>query len=232
MPRPVAATRRAAACAALAALALTGCTSGPDAETAAAARPAPSTTFTAAEGVPVLVPGRPGEAPSVLAPGESGVRQNPLAFDEAEVTFVTDMVPHHAQALEMASLAPERASDRRVRALAERIVADQGPEIATMQTWLEQNGLPAADEDGGHGGHAMPGMATEADVARLVAARGPAFDRLFLQLMVKHHEGALAMVAEAGTVANVVVADMVADTGAKQAAEIGRMTQLLKTLKA
>lgn len=233
MPRP--APRRAALPLALLVLGLgLAACSGDDAPSVA--RPAPPTTFTAGE-VPVLVPGRPGEEAEVLAPGETGTRQNRLAYEDAEVAFVTGMVPHHAQALEMAALAPERAADPRVKALAARIAADQAPEIATMQAWLEQNGLPAADEDarhGGHGGHGggMKGMATEGDLARLVAAEGTAFDRLFLELMTEHHEGALAMVEEVGSPVNAVVAEIAADTQAKQSVEIARMQQLLASLPA
>ena len=225
------AVRRTALPLVLLAVALSGCTgSGEDTDVA---RPAPTTTFTAADDVPVLLPGAPGEPARTLAPGETGVVDNPGTYGDAEVEFVTDMVPHHAQALEMAALAPQRASDRRVKALAGRIAAGQAPEIAAMQAWLAQNGLPKADQGGGHGGHdGMPGMASEADMARLVAARGAAFDRLFLELMVRHHEGALAMVERAGSVANVVVSEMVADTGVTQAAEIGRMRELLAELPA
>lgn len=230
MPRHAPVARRAALPAALLVLGLglTGC-SGDDA--VAVARPAPTTTFTAGE-VPVLVPGRPGEEAEVLAPGQTGLRQNRLAYEDADVAFVADMVPHHAQALEMAALAEDRAADPRVTALASRIAADQAPEITTMQAWLEQNGLPAADEDGRHGGHGMPGMATEADLARLVAAKGPAFDRLFLELMTEHHQGALAMVEKVGSPVNAVVADIAAETQAKQSVEIARMQQLLASLPA
>ena len=232
--RPAPAVRRTALPLALLALALTGCTGSDTA--AAPARPAPTTTFTADEDVPVLLPGAPGEPARTLAPGEQGVTENAAAYGDAEVAFVNDMVPHHAQALEMAALAPSRAADARVKALAARIAAGQGPEIAAMQAWLEQNGLPAADEEAGHGGHGghggMAGMASEADMARLVAARGPAFDRLFLELMVRHHEGALTMVERAGSVANLVVSEMIADTGVTQSAEIGRMKELLAELPA
>lgn len=231
MLRSAPAARRAVLPAALLALALglTGCSGD---EAPAVAKPEPTTTFTAGP-VPVLQPGAPGEEARLLAPGETGTRQNPLAYEDGDVQFVTDMVPHHAQALEMAALAPERASDPRVKALAARIAADQRPEIEGMQAWLAENGLPAADEDGGHGGHdGMPGMASEADLARLVAAEGPAFDRLFLELMTKHHQGALAMVEEAGTVANLLVADMVADTRVQQSVEIARMAELLASLPA
>lgn len=195
------------------------------------ARPAPSVTYTAGE-VPVLVPGAPGEEAAVLAPGETGVVQNPMAWGDEDVAFMTDMVGHHAQALEMAELAPERAQDPRVKALAGRIAAGQGPEIEVMQTWLRQNGLPEADASGGHGdGHgSMPGMASEQDLTRLVAARGAEFDRLFLELMTRHHQGALVMADEADEAQNQIVLEMIKDVVSTQGVEINRMQQVLADL--
>ncbi len=90
----------------------------------------------------MIVPGAPGESAEVIAPGESGSMANPGAYGDDEVTFVTNMVPHHTQALAMAELAPGRAQDERVSGLAERITLSQGPEIATMQAWLTAQGLP------------------------------------------------------------------------------------------
>lgn len=228
MPRPAPAALRASGTAVLLVLVLSGCSAS---DSAAVARPEPSSTYTAE--VPVLVPGAPGDAAEVVQPGETGVLPNPAAFGDVEVTFVTSMVPHHAQALEMAALAPERAADPRVEALAARIAADQAPEIETMNAWLRQNGLPEASATSDHGAHGdMPGMASDAEMTRLVAARGPAFDRLFLELMVRHHEGAIAMADDAAAASNVVVAEMVADTGAKQSVEIARMQELLADLPA
>lgn len=161
------------------------------------ARPAPTTTYTAGD-VPVLVPGAPGESPAVVQPGDSGQMANAGLYGDADVTFVADMAVHHAQALRMAELAPERAQDQQVRALADRIAAGQGPEIAAMQAWLAQQGLPAADVEADHTAHqGMPGMATPEEMTRLVAARGTAFDRMFLTMMTTHHEGAIEMAGQA-----------------------------------
>ena len=99
----------------------------------------------------------------------------------------------------MGALAPDRAADPQVRAIAERIAGVQGPEVAVMEAWL------ARQDDAGHGGSGdggsgdggdhtgMPGMATPAQLAELGAASGPAFDRLFVTLMIAHHEGGIAM---------------------------------------
>ena len=213
--------------AAATALTLAGCAAEGGSDVA---RPEPSTTFTAGE-VPVLVPGAPGESPEVVEPGESGVLANPGAYGDEEVTFVTNMVPHHTQALEMAALAPDRAESEQVLGLAERIAAAQGPEIELMQAWLAAQGLPEADPQAGHDSHEdMQGMATPEQMFELEAATGEEFDRLFLQLMTAHHEGALAMADEAVGAGHPVVADLVADVVVTQSTEINRMQEILAGL--
>jgi uncharacterized protein (DUF305 family) len=121
---------------------------------------------------------------------------------EADVRFVTGMIAHHGQALEMAALVPDRATRADVKLMAERIEVSQRDEIALMQRWLQAHGEPVPSADSAHahhhgGAHAqMPGMLTPEDMQRLAAASGAEFDRLFLELMIRHHEGALMMVAE------------------------------------
>jgi len=199
----------------------------------AAPKPEPSVSFSA-ESAPVLVPGKPGEQPQVIAPGEAGSMPNAEVYSDEDVAFVTDMVPHHAQALEMAELAPERAKDPRVRTLAERIAAGQGPEIAAMRAWLEDRGLPVPDTEGGHGGHSgeMSGMATGEQMTQLLAAEGEQFDRLFLTMMVRHHEGALEMADRLGQGTHPLVMDMAKDVTATQSVEITRMQDVLADLEA
>ena len=85
-----------------------------------------------------------------MAPGAEGEIANADAWNEHDVEFVVSMVPHHTQALRMAELAPERASDPRVEAVAERILSVQGGEVEQLQTWLTTHGLPEADPRG-HG---------------------------------------------------------------------------------
>ncbi|MEU3641971.1 DUF305 domain-containing protein [Lentzea sp. NPDC034063] len=106
----------------------------------------------------------------------------------ADVTFAQGMVPHHEQALEMAKLVPSRSSDDKVRSLASRIEKAQGPEIAQMNEWLQQWG---AEQD--HAGHDMTGMMSQDDMAKLERSSGAEFDRLWLDMMIKHHEGAVKM---------------------------------------
>ncbi|MGW6442098.1 DUF305 domain-containing protein [Lentzea sp. NPDC055074] len=106
----------------------------------------------------------------------------------ADVTFAQGMVPHHQQALDMAKLVPSRSSDDKVRDLAQRIEKTQGPEITQLNEWLAQWG---AKQD--HAGHDAAGMMGHDDMARLEKASGTEFDRLWLDMMIKHHEGAVEM---------------------------------------
>lgn len=208
---------------------LTACSAdGPEA--AAVPLPEPSVTFTA--DVPVLVPGAPGESPAVVAPGEQGTLPNADLYSAEDVEFVTAMVPHHAQALEMAELAPDRARDRRVKVMAERIAAGQGPEIDVMQAWLEAHDLPKADPDAEHDDHGMLGMVTGEQMTQLIAADGEDFDRLFLTRMIAHHQGALAMANRLGQGTHPIVMDMAKDVAATQSVEISRMQEVLGDLDA
>ncbi len=135
----------------------------------------------------------------------------------ADVSFAQDMVPHHEQAVEMADLVPERTDDPAVSDLAERIRQAQQPEIDQLGGWLDewdtaeappQRGDPAESGNGQHGGHDsgeaqgdhgsngghdMDGMMSEADMAQLEQAAGPAFDRMWLEMMIEHHRGAVDM---------------------------------------
>lgn len=119
-------------------------------------------------------------------------RQEPAQGDhnQADVSFAQGMIPHHRQAIEMADLAESNALSPQVRDLAAQIKAAQGPEIATMTSWLEEWGEPVAAEMGGHSGM---GMMDEAEMGDLDAATGAEFDRMFLEMMIEHHRGAVTM---------------------------------------
>lgn len=221
-------------CATVAAVAVLGaaaaCGSGDD--DSDVAQPSASTAYIAGD-VPVLVPGAPNEPNEVIAPGGSGTLANPSAWTDVDVDFVTGMVPHHTQALEMADLAADRAQDERVVALAERISAAQGPEVEGMQAWLASQNLPSAptEADADHPMHEeMAGMASPERMLELVAADGADFDRLFLQTMTEHHEGALVMAGAALGAQNPLVAAMVDDTVVMQSTEIRIMRDLLADL--
>ena len=208
-----------------------GSTACSSTEPQAVAKPEPSVSFTA--DVPVLVPGAPGEEPTVVAPGEQGSLPNADLYSDADVEFMTAMVPHHAQALEMAELAPDRAQDERVKTMADRIAAGQGPEIAVMQAWLESHGLPKADPDADHGHDmkGMKGMVTGEQMTQLLAAEGEQFDRLFLTRMIAHHEGALEMAERLGQGTHPLVMETAKDVAATQSVEIARMQEVLTDLQ-
>jgi uncharacterized protein (DUF305 family) len=196
---------------------LAGCTGGDDRPSAA--QPSGS----------VIMPGRPGE-PNKTVPATKGTVKPPGA---ADIRFVQMMIPHHEQALEMAALAPGQAANAKVKALADRIDAAQTAEISSMQSWLRQNARRA--QGGHHGGHGsgkapmqMPGMATPQQMAQLKAATGTNFDRLFLNLMITHHQGALTMAKEEldkGT--DVIIREMAQEVAITQTAEINRMRDML-----
>ena len=122
-------------------------------------------------------------------------------FNDADVTFVEGMIPHHRQAVEMADKAASRAGSDPVRELASRISQAQGPEIETMEGWLDEWGVePARDEgsdmagmDHGSDEGMAGGMMSEDDMASLDGASGTAFDEMFLSMMIEHHEGAVEM---------------------------------------
>lgn len=157
-----------------------------------------------------------------------------------DVAFMQGMIVHHAQALEMTRLVPARAGSEEVRRLSERMDVSQQDEIALMANWLRQRGQEPAGAhalpgDGGHAGH-TPGMHSREEMDRLAAARGVEFDRLFLEMMIRHHEGALAMVAalfgSRGAAQDSDVYQLASDVDADQRMEISRMRELLGRLPA
>jgi uncharacterized protein (DUF305 family) len=180
--------------------------------------------------VPVIVPGGPGEEASTIPPGSATVDPPPQPND-ADKTFVQDMIVHHQQAVWMADLAPDRASSSDVKGLASRIRDVQKPEIDMMNRWLSQHAIPTVNPDAphGHGGGAeMPGMATPEQLDALEKARGAAFDKLFLQLMIAHHQGALTMADEVRENGFDVRVQEIADgVTAEQSDEIRRMQEWL-----
>lgn len=148
------------------------------------------------------------------APAPIPVSQISSEHNQADVRFVQHMIPHHQQAIEMTQLAAERAGREEVKALAEQISAAQGPEIETMQNMLERWGVAMdgmdgmGDMDHSHMGHSqmggmdhshmgdmgdMQGMMTPQQMNQLTNASGAEFDRLFLEMMVAHHQGAVEM---------------------------------------
>lgn len=150
----------------------------------------------------------------------------------ADVLFARGMIPHHAQALVMTDLVDERTENETIRRLAGRIEVSQRDEIALLERWLERCGETAP---AGHAhGHLMPGMLTEGELSALGEAMGAEFDRLFLELMIRHHEGALVMVADlfsSGGGQEPELFRIASDIDADQRAEIARMRRILSTLR-
>ena len=174
--------------------------------------------------------GRPGDAESVEAatPG----------YVPADAEFVRDMIVHHHQALDMTALAPDRTESGDMRLLARRISETQEFEIDLMRRWLEERDalLPGkihGEWAGDHGG--MAGMASPEQMAALAESEGAAFDRLFLELMIRHHEGALIMVDELleteGGGKEPQLFMMLSHIDADQRAEIARMQGMLDQME-
>lgn len=115
-------------------------------------------------------------------------------FNDADVTFATDMIPHHRQAVEMAELASSRAKSPEVKDLATQIMNAQDPEIQTMSGWLTSWGKPVPENMSGMDmSGSMPGMMSRDDMDSLMNASGQDFDQMFLAMMTEHHQGAIEM---------------------------------------
>jgi uncharacterized protein (DUF305 family) len=145
-----------------------------------------------------------------------------------------NMIVHHQQAVDMAALVAERTNNPDIVAVAGRITAAQADEMTFMRQWLTAHGEPPAMDHSAHAGHVMKGMASAEQMAALAAARGTAFDRLFLQLMIAHHMGALQMVEDLleqqGSAHDPVMFQFTSDVTSDQKAEIGRMNAVLAGL--
>ncbi|MCW2638504.1 MAG: hypothetical protein JWP76_810 [Dactylosporangium sp.] len=161
----------------------------------------------------------------------SASSQPSATFNSADVMFAQMMIPHHQQAVEMATLAETRAADPQVKTLAAQIKAAQAPEIATMTKWLTAWGQPTAMPSGhdmGGMSHGMPGIMSDADMAKLKAATGTEFDKQFLQMMIEHHKGAIQMARdEQANGANPDAKALAARIIQTQQAEIDTMQKLL-----
>lgn len=162
----------------------------------------------------------------------SGSAESGADFNDSDVTFAQQMIPHHEQATEMAALAEGRTQNAEVLALAQQIANAQGPEIETMQGFLEDWGAEEMDHESmDHDGMpGMDGMMSEEDMAFLEDSSGTEFDEAFLTMMIEHHQGAIEMAEteqedgqnpEAVALAGQIVED--------QTAEITTMQELLNS---
>jgi uncharacterized protein (DUF305 family) len=207
----------------------------------------------AAAQAPLVQPGAPGQPNKILTPEQSANLAR-SKINSSDVKFMQDMIHHHGQAIEMVTLLNQRTQRADMKLLGQRISISQNDEMKMMKTWLSRRGQ--AENGAGMAGmagmdhsmpgmdmSAMPGMAPDPDKAmmpgmltprqmkELAAAQGPAFDRLFLTGMIKHHEGALNMVhelmAQPGAGEDSDLFDFTAGVIADQSAEIQRMQGLL-----
>lgn len=167
-------------------------------------------------------------------------RQN---YVEADVDFMTGMIAHHEQALVMSAWAEPNGASPELRTLTARIINAQKDEIATMQKWLRDRGEDVPGDGsaatGSHGASAhahrdMPGMLSQAQLDELRAAQGTEFDRLFLEYMIQHHQGAVTMVsrlfATDGAGQDELSFRLATDINVDQITEIKRMQRMLRAM--
>jgi uncharacterized protein (DUF305 family) len=187
----------------------------------------------AAGQAPIVRPGAPGQPARAIGADEAASHTAP-GYTAADARFMQGMIGHHAQALEMTELLKTRSTDPDMRKLALRIELSQADEIRMMQEWLRVRGeaLPDPHAHHMHGATLMPGMLTEEQMTRLAGTNGREFDRLFLELMISHHDGALVMVKElfetpgAGQESEIFA--FASDVDADQRMEIARMGAMLR----
>jgi uncharacterized protein (DUF305 family) len=185
--------------------------------------------------VPIVQPGAPGQPSRVITP-ETAADVSKVDYIDADIKFMQGMIGHHAQALEMVALIPTHTTRDALRLLGERIDISQKDEIQMMQQWLGARGqqVPGLNAMHAHGATLMPGMLTEEEMARLARAKDAEFDRLFLEGMIKHHEGALTMVkalfATPGAGQEVSIFSFANDVDIDQRMEIQRMGAMLDAL--
>ncbi|MBL0887822.1 DUF305 domain-containing protein [Myceligenerans indicum] len=193
----------------------------------------------------VLKPGKPGEPAETVAPEDFDGVVAEDEWNEADAEFMTGMIHHHDQAVLMTSWVPDHAASEQLKTLADRMHHTQEAEIRLMSRWLSERDQPVpvlaegtdgtgprAPEDAhDHGPALQPGMLTDAELAELEAASGAEFDRLFLEGMIKHHQGAITMCSDvAGSGIDRSIQQLAANIGVDQAAEIDRMKDLLAEL--
>lgn len=189
-------------------------------------------TYSAVGQVPIIQPGAPGQQSRLITAEEASALAG-MEYSLGDIQFLQGMIPHHAQAKEMSALAESRTNNEAILAVAARITLSQDDEIAMMQDWLGDRGLEVTAEDAHHqsGFMRMAGMLTDEEMAALAAARGSEFDRLYLESMIQHHQGALDMVEDLldqrGSVQDPLLYEFTSDVTSDQTSEIERMVTLL-----
>jgi uncharacterized protein (DUF305 family) len=160
---------------------------------------------------------------------EPVITGQPAGYNADDVAFATNMIPHHQQAVDLSALVPDRSTNADVVGLAQQISAAQQPEINVMKVFLVQwNENP--DANSGHAGHGntMQGMVDETTMTKLKSLNGAEFDKLWLESMISHHQGAIEMAkAEVANGDNVDAKALAKTIVTTQEAEIGQMKQML-----
>ena len=205
-----------------------------------------------AQSAPILQPGAPGQASKTLSADEA-TELAKASYTDADVRFMQMMIVHHQQAVDMSKLVEDRTNNEDIVTAAGRILASQADEIAFMNDWLSARGEKTVmvgmdhstmdhskmDHSGHMMGHSMDhskmaGMASPEQMARLATLEGTEFDRMFLTLMIAHHEGAVEMVEDLleqpGSAADPVLFNFVSDIDSDQTSEIERMDVILAGL--
>jgi uncharacterized protein (DUF305 family) len=185
---------------------------------------------------PIVMPGAPGEASRIIS-AEKASDLSHVQYTGDDIKFMQGMIGHHAQAIQMVQLVPSRTANEDLKKLALRIDLSQQDEIKMIEAWLRGRGQQVP----GPGNHRMgdsgpmPGMLTPDEMEHLAAATGAEFDRLFLEGMIKHHGGALTMVANLlsapGAAQESEVFAFASDVEADQRMEIDRMSAMLGNIK-
>jgi uncharacterized protein (DUF305 family) len=194
------------------------------------------TVAPAAAKPPIVQPGAPGQASQVITAAQANDLSQ-VQYTGADIKFMQGMIGHHAQAVEMVALVPQRSVSDGVRKLAQRIDVSQQDEMKMMREWLQARGQQIPDPRVHHmmGTTLMPGMLTPEEMARLAASTGAEFDRLFLEGMIKHHSGAITMVhdlfATEGAGQTPEIFSYASDVDADQRMEIDRMDSMLRELQ-
>ncbi|WP_328356950.1 DUF305 domain-containing protein [Streptomyces sp. NBC_00445] len=170
---------------------------------------------------------------SAAANAEAGAKAGD--FNDADVMFAQMMIPHHEQALEMAELADGRASDAEIKDIAGKIEKAQDPEIQTMKGWLESWNKPTAAESmegmDHSGGSGTGGMMSDEGMADLKAMKGAEFDKMFAQMMIEHHDGAITTAEDEQKNGKNADAKKMADAIVKgQSAEVEQLQDILDRL--
>jgi uncharacterized protein (DUF305 family) len=192
-----------------------------------------------AQSAPILAPGAPGQ-PTRAISGQEAIRIADTRYSPDDVRFMQDMIIHHQQAIDMAALVKDRTNRPEIVNVASRIDASQADEMKFMRNWLRERGQAVSDAHSAHmmpaasGDHGAMGMATPEQMAALAAAKGLAFDRMFLERMIAHHEGAVTManrlLDRPGSAYDPVLFEFVNEVINDQKAEIKRMDALVSTM--